>query len=81
MIEVKKLLEMQFPQFKETDNNQKVSIADILEKMYQETLKKYDPTREFLVSSGAFVSTISGSSGMKMNGPYEYVPPVDALAR
>ncbi len=47
-----------------------------LEKMYQETLKKYDPTREFLVSSGAFVSTLSGSSGMKMNGPYEYVPPV-----
>jgi archaellum component FlaC len=33
MIEVKKLLEMQFPQFKETDNNQKVSIADILEKI------------------------------------------------
>lgn len=47
-----------------------------LEKRYLETLKKYDPTRPFLVSSGAFESTLTGSSGMKMNGPYEYVPPV-----
>jgi len=47
-----------------------------LEKRYLETLRKYDPTRPFLVSSGAFESTLTGSSGMKMNGPYEYVPPV-----
>ena len=47
-----------------------------LEKRYLETLQQYDPTRPFLVSSGAFNSTLTGSSGMKMNGPYEYVPPV-----
>ncbi|UTA67112.1 glycosyl hydrolase 2 galactose-binding domain-containing protein [Emticicia sp. 21SJ11W-3] len=47
-----------------------------LEKRYHETLKQYDPTRPFLISSGEFTSTITGKSGMKMNGPYEYVPPV-----
>lgn len=47
-----------------------------LEARYNATLKQYDPTRPFLVSSGDFTSTITGKSGMKMNGPYEYVPPV-----
>ncbi|HEY5511430.1 MAG TPA: glycoside hydrolase family 2 TIM barrel-domain containing protein [Prolixibacteraceae bacterium] len=47
-----------------------------LEKKYNEVLAKYDPTRSLLVSSGKFNSEISGPSGMKMNGPYEYVPPV-----
>ncbi|HEV7350942.1 glycosyl hydrolase 2 galactose-binding domain-containing protein [Telluribacter sp.] len=47
-----------------------------LEKRYLETLRKYDPTRPFLVSAGDFKSEVTGSSGMKMNGPYEYVPPV-----
>lgn len=47
-----------------------------LEKRYLETLQKYDPTRPLLVSSGDFESTLTGKSGMKMNGPYEYVPPV-----
>ncbi|RYU95448.1 glycoside hydrolase family 2 protein [Emticicia agri] len=47
-----------------------------LEKRYQATLKQYDPTRPFLVSSGDFTSELTGKSGMKMNGPYEYVPPV-----
>ncbi len=47
-----------------------------LEQRYLETLKRYDPTRPFLVSSGEFTSTLTGPSGMKMNGPYEYVPPV-----
>ena len=47
-----------------------------LEKRYQETLKQFDPTRPFLISSGDFTSTLTGKSGMKMNGPYEYVPPV-----
>lgn len=47
-----------------------------LEKRYQEILAKYDPTRSLLVSAGKFTSEISGPSGMKMNGPYEYVPPV-----
>ncbi len=47
-----------------------------LESKYQETIDKYDPTRSLLVSAGEFVSELSGPSGMKMNGPYEYVPPV-----
>ena len=47
-----------------------------LEAKYKEVLKKYDQTRPLLISSGSFKSAISGPSGMKMNGPYEYVPPV-----
>ncbi|MCE1197542.1 MAG: hypothetical protein LWW85_01115 [Marinilabiliales bacterium] len=47
-----------------------------LEAKYNEVLKKYDPSRPLLISSGKFTSTISGPSGMKMNGPYEYVPPI-----
>ena len=47
-----------------------------LENKYNRVLQQYDPTRPLLVSSGKFTSEISGSSGMKMNGPYEYVPPV-----
>jgi len=47
-----------------------------LEQKYQATLDKYDVTRSLLVSAGQFESTLSGPSGMKMNGPYEYVPPV-----
>ncbi|SOE21077.1 exo-1,4-beta-D-glucosaminidase [Spirosomataceae bacterium TFI 002] len=47
-----------------------------LEKRYTETLAAYDPTRPFLISTGEFESDISGKSGMKMYGPYEYVPPI-----
>lgn len=47
-----------------------------LEIKYREVLKKADPTRPLLISSGDFTSEISGRSGMKMNGPYEYVPPI-----
>jgi len=47
-----------------------------LEAKYNEVLKKYDQTRPLLISSGKFTSKLSGPSGMKMNGPYEYVPPV-----
>ncbi|WP_341225134.1 glycoside hydrolase family 2 protein [uncultured Arcticibacterium sp.] len=50
--------------------------APSLEKRYVETLEKYDQTRPFLISSGDFESSISGKSGMKMYGPYEYVPPI-----
>lgn len=47
-----------------------------LEKTYLATLKKYDTTRPS-VSSAAFVmSEITGPSGVKMHGPYDYVPPV-----
>jgi len=46
------------------------------EAKYNEVMKQVDPTRPLLISSGNFRSEISGPSGMKMNGPYEYVPPV-----
>jgi exo-1,4-beta-D-glucosaminidase len=47
-----------------------------LEKKYAETMQKYDKSRSLLVSAGDFTSEFSGITGMKMNGPYEYVPPV-----
>ena len=47
-----------------------------LERKYLNTLKQYDPTRSCLISAGKFTSELTGPSGMKMNGPYEYVPPV-----
>ena len=47
-----------------------------LENLYIKTLEQYDDTRSLLLSAGEFVSEISGPSGMKMLGPYEYVPPV-----
>lgn len=62
--------------------------APDLEKRYIETFRQYDPTRPYLASTGGvgseqaivtrerIVSEISGCSGMKMLGPYEYTPPV-----
>ncbi len=59
-----------------------------LELRYIETFKKYDPTRPYLNSTGGvgseqgiissteIVSDISGSSCVKMLGPYAYTPPV-----
>lgn len=47
-----------------------------LEKRYHKTLNQFDDTRSLLLSAGEFESEISGPSGMKMFGPYEYVPPV-----
>ncbi len=47
-----------------------------LEAKYNQVLEKVDKTRPLLISCGNFTSKISGPSGMKMNGPYEYVPPV-----
>jgi exo-1,4-beta-D-glucosaminidase len=59
-----------------------------LEQRYIETFKKYDPTRPYLVSTGGVgseqqvigkdvvTSDISGSSGVKMLGPYAYTPPI-----
>lgn len=64
----------------------KVPIVD-LEKKYIETFKKYDPTRPYLNSTGGVgseqgiigdeevISDISGSSGVKMLGPYAYTAP------
>lgn len=45
-----------------------------LEKKYRDMLAKLDD-RPCLASASARVSTISGPTGMKMNGPYEYVGP------
>jgi exo-1,4-beta-D-glucosaminidase len=59
-----------------------------LERKYIETFRKYDSTRPYLSSAGgigseqkiigseAVVSDISGCSGVKMLGPYDYTPPV-----
>lgn len=47
-----------------------------LETRYSEVLKSYDRDRSLLVSAGDFESVVSGPTGMKMNGPYDYVAPV-----
>jgi len=59
-----------------------------LEEKYIETFAKYDPTRPYLNSTGGVgsdqhvigsedvISEISGSSGVKMLGPYAYTAPV-----
>lgn len=47
-----------------------------LEKEYIRIMKEHDPTRPTLVSTKGLVSKISGRSGVKMLGPYDYVPPV-----
>ncbi len=47
-----------------------------LERKYLEILASDDPTRPMVTSAAMKKSTVSGWSGMKMEGPYEYVPPV-----
>ena len=59
-----------------------------LEQKYIDTFKKYDPTRPYLNSTGGvgsdqhvigsedIISEISGSSGVKMLGPYDYTAPI-----
>jgi exo-1,4-beta-D-glucosaminidase len=47
-----------------------------LEKRYNEILAEDDPARPMVTSAAMKESTLSGWSGMKMEGPYEYVPPV-----
>lgn len=47
-----------------------------LEKDYQSILSRYDTTRAFLCSAGDHASTITGPSGVKMRGPYDYETPV-----
>jgi exo-1,4-beta-D-glucosaminidase len=46
-----------------------------LEKEYLQILSVEDPARPSLISAGGKVSTLTGKSGVKMNGPYDYVPP------
>jgi exo-1,4-beta-D-glucosaminidase len=59
-----------------------------LEQRYIRTFQKYDPPRPYLSSTGGVgseqaivgehevISEISGSSGVKMLGPYAYTPPI-----
>ena len=47
-----------------------------LERRYEKLLADIDPTRPPLVSCGWLESEVSGPSGVKMNGPYDWVPPV-----
>ena len=47
-----------------------------LERRYLASLKTIDSTRVYLGAASKRTSTISGPTGVKMNGPYDYVPPV-----
>jgi exo-1,4-beta-D-glucosaminidase len=47
-----------------------------LENRYRAALGQLDPTRPYLSTCGSRVSEVSGPSAVKMNGPYDYVPPV-----
>jgi len=46
-----------------------------LEKKYLAILKQVDPTRPYVQSAQEHTSEITGPTGMKMRGPYDYVPP------
>ncbi len=62
--------------------------APTLERRYVEIFRSCDPTRPYLASTGGvgseqkivcreeLTSEVSGSSGVKMLGPYEHTPPV-----
>lgn len=47
-----------------------------LERRYAEIMPLADATRPVLASCGTLKSSVSGPTGVKMNGPYDYVPPV-----
>jgi exo-1,4-beta-D-glucosaminidase len=46
-----------------------------LETRYLAVLKDQDPTRPYAQSAKEWKSEITGPTGMKMRGPYDYVPP------
>jgi len=46
-----------------------------LERSYRATLAEIDPTRPLLVACSTRTSEVSGPTGVKMNGPYDYVTP------
>lgn len=46
-----------------------------LEKNYLNILATYDPTRPSVQSAHEWKSELTGYTGMKMRGPYDYVPP------
>ncbi len=47
-----------------------------LERKYDQVLEAYDPSRPAVMSAKGLRSEISGDTGVKMNGPYDYVPPI-----
>jgi len=47
----------------------------VLEQKYLDILKAEDPTRPYIQSAGQWVSEVTGPTGVKMRGPYDYVPP------
>jgi exo-1,4-beta-D-glucosaminidase len=47
-----------------------------LEKKYLSILNEIDPTRPYLPSTANRTSELCGNSAVKMDGPYEYVPPI-----
>ena len=46
-----------------------------LEQKYLDVLKEVDPTRPYIQSAKEWESEITGATGVKMRGPYDYVPP------
>ena len=46
-----------------------------LEKRLRAELARIDPHRPLLAAAKLYESEVSGSTGVKMNGPYEYEPP------
>ncbi|QOR75693.1 MAG: beta galactosidase jelly roll domain-containing protein [Thermoflavifilum sp.] len=46
-----------------------------LEQRYLGVLHQFDTTRPFTCSAAEHTSVLTGFSGMKMRGPYDYVPP------
>ena len=47
-----------------------------LERKYHQILEANDPSRPAIMSTKGLHSEISGDTGVKMNGPYDYVPPI-----
>jgi exo-1,4-beta-D-glucosaminidase len=47
-----------------------------LERKYDRILEAYDPTRPAVMAAKGLRSEISGDTAVKMNGPYDYVPPI-----
>jgi exo-1,4-beta-D-glucosaminidase len=47
-----------------------------LERKYDQIMQAYDPSRPAVMSAKGLRSEISGDTGVKMNGPYDYVPPI-----
>lgn len=46
-----------------------------MERRYRRDLPALDPSRPLLTSCKTWTSEVSGSSAVKMNGPYDWVPP------